>query len=105
MLPSSKVPISLRVDADVLEFFRERGPRYHSRMNAVLRSYMERMDKAMPGQASRDCIACIEADKRAMVAPGACTSYVPLPQQSDVRLYRSNPWHSNQKATTLSHRI
>jgi uncharacterized protein (DUF4415 family) len=41
VLPASKIPISLRVDADVLEFFRETGPRYQSRMNAVLRSYME----------------------------------------------------------------
>jgi uncharacterized protein (DUF4415 family) len=41
-LPAAKVPISLRVDSDVLEFFRESGPRYQSRMNAVLRSYMER---------------------------------------------------------------
>jgi hypothetical protein len=40
--PVAKVPISLRVDSDVLEFFRETGPRYQSRMNAVLRSYMER---------------------------------------------------------------
>ena len=42
VMPAAKVPISLRVDADVLEFFRETGPRYQSRMNAVLRSYMER---------------------------------------------------------------
>jgi uncharacterized protein (DUF4415 family) len=42
VLPATKVPISLRVDADVLEFFRESGPRYQSRMNAVLRSYMDR---------------------------------------------------------------
>lgn len=42
VLPDAKVPISLRVDADVLEWFRESGPRYQSRMNAVLRSYMQR---------------------------------------------------------------
>jgi len=42
VLPSGKVPISLRVDVDVLEFFRESGPKYQSRMNAVLRSFMER---------------------------------------------------------------
>jgi len=42
VVPGPKVPISLRVDADVLAFFRETGPRYQSRMNAVLRSYMER---------------------------------------------------------------
>jgi uncharacterized protein (DUF4415 family) len=39
--PISKEPISLRVDEDVLEWFRKGGPRYQSRMNAVLRSYMK----------------------------------------------------------------
>jgi uncharacterized protein (DUF4415 family) len=35
-----KEPISLRVDADVLDWFKKQGPRYQSRMNAVLRAYM-----------------------------------------------------------------
>jgi len=52
VLPTAKVPISLRVDADVLEFFRETGPRYQSRMNAVLRSYMDRVSERLP-QAKR----------------------------------------------------
>jgi uncharacterized protein (DUF4415 family) len=38
--PAGKQPISLRVDADVLAWFRAQGPRYQSRINAVLRSYM-----------------------------------------------------------------
>ena len=38
--PVPKQPISLRVDADVLDWFRKQGPRYQSRMNAVLRAYM-----------------------------------------------------------------
>ncbi len=38
--PATKLPISLRVDADVLHWFKTQGPRYQSRMNAVLRSYM-----------------------------------------------------------------
>ena len=36
-----KEPISLRVDTDVLAWFRAQGPRYQSRMNAVLRAYMK----------------------------------------------------------------
>jgi uncharacterized protein (DUF4415 family) len=40
--PPAKQPISLRVDADVLEWFKAQGPRYQSRINAVLRSYMSR---------------------------------------------------------------
>ena len=39
--PVIKEPISLRVDADVLTWFRLQGPRYQSRMNAVLRAYMD----------------------------------------------------------------
>lgn len=38
--PAGKQPISLRVDGDVLDWFRAQGPRYQSRMNAVLRAYM-----------------------------------------------------------------
>ena len=38
--PVRKTAISLRVDQDVLEWFKAQGPRYQSRMNAVLRSFM-----------------------------------------------------------------
>ena len=38
--PVAKQPISLRVDLDVLDWFKSQGPRYQSRMNAVLRTYM-----------------------------------------------------------------
>ena len=40
-LPHSKKQITLRIDAEVLEFFKRTGKRYQSRMNAVLRSYVE----------------------------------------------------------------
>lgn len=40
VVPGPKRAISLRVDEDVLEWFKANGPRYQSRMNAVLRSYM-----------------------------------------------------------------
>jgi uncharacterized protein (DUF4415 family) len=40
-----KEAISLRVDQDVLEWFRKRGPRYQTRMNAVLRSYVRSMTR------------------------------------------------------------
>ena len=43
VVPPPKRAISLRVDQDVLDWFRARGPRYQSRMNAVLRAYMSRM--------------------------------------------------------------
>ena len=46
VLPQLKEAISLRVDQDVLRWFRAGGPRYQSRINAVLRSYMTAMKRA-----------------------------------------------------------
>lgn len=39
--PEPKKAISLRVDPDVLEFFKSQGAGYQTRMNAVLRAWME----------------------------------------------------------------
>jgi uncharacterized protein (DUF4415 family) len=36
-----KTLLSLRIDSDVIEWFRKQGPGYQSRMNALLRAYME----------------------------------------------------------------
>jgi uncharacterized protein (DUF4415 family) len=41
--PVAKEAISIRLDSDVVAFFREAGPRYQSRINAVLRSYVDEM--------------------------------------------------------------
>ena len=38
--PRGKAAVSLRLDRDVVAWFRIQGPRYQTRMNAVLRSYM-----------------------------------------------------------------
>ncbi|WP_375554629.1 BrnA antitoxin family protein [Roseovarius mucosus] len=43
--PESKKLISLRIDADIVEFFRNQGKGYQTRMNAVLRAYMEAVAK------------------------------------------------------------
>lgn len=40
-LPKQKPMISIRVDADVLEWFKAQGPGYQTRMNAVLRLYVD----------------------------------------------------------------
>ena len=39
--PSTKTLLSLRVDSDVVEWFRAQGRGYQSRMNALLRAYMD----------------------------------------------------------------
>jgi uncharacterized protein (DUF4415 family) len=48
VLPVEKQAISLRVDRDVLAWFKAQGPRYQSRMNAVLRSYMRELRTRRP---------------------------------------------------------
>ena len=41
VIPQSKHAISLRVDSDVLAWFKSQGKGYQTRINAVLRAYME----------------------------------------------------------------
>ncbi len=43
VMVSPKEAISIRVDSDVLVWFRDIGPGYQTRINAVLRSYMDKM--------------------------------------------------------------
>lgn len=39
-IPEAKKQITLRLDPDVIEFFKAAGPGYQTRMNAVLRQYV-----------------------------------------------------------------
>ena len=39
--PARKTSISLRIDAEVLEWFKAQGAGYQTRINAVLRAYRE----------------------------------------------------------------
>ena len=41
--PVSKQAISIRLDTAVIDWFRATGPRYETRINAVLRSYVEQV--------------------------------------------------------------
>ncbi len=47
VIPEPKKLVSLRLDADVLDFFRGQGKGYQTRMNAVLRSYMDAQKKSV----------------------------------------------------------
>jgi uncharacterized protein (DUF4415 family) len=42
-LPQPKAVFNMRVDSDVLDFFRRQGKGYQTKINAVLRSYVEQM--------------------------------------------------------------
>ena len=39
--PQPKNPVSIRLDADVLDFFKSTGKGYQTRINAVLRHFMQ----------------------------------------------------------------
>ncbi|MCA9903419.1 MAG: BrnA antitoxin family protein [Anaerolineae bacterium] len=41
VLPKHKEAISLRLDEDIIRFFKRTGKGYQTRINAVLRAYME----------------------------------------------------------------
>lgn len=43
--PPSKQLLSLRIDRDIVKWFRDTGKNYQSRMNAVLRSYVQHHKK------------------------------------------------------------
>lgn len=45
VVPTKKKAISIRLDEDVLDFFKREGEGYQRRMNAVLRSYMQQKSK------------------------------------------------------------
>lgn len=36
-MPPGKTPVTLRLDVDILEWFKAQGPRYQTRINAMLR--------------------------------------------------------------------
>ena len=40
-LPARKQAVHMRLDADVLDWFRAHGPGYQTRINAVLRSFVQ----------------------------------------------------------------
>lgn len=45
-LPEAKKQITLRIDEDVIDFFKHAGRRYQTRINAVLRAYVDAHKKA-----------------------------------------------------------
>lgn len=48
VVPAKKQAISIRVDQDVLDFFKQEGAGYQRRINAVLRSYMQQKQAKAP---------------------------------------------------------
>jgi len=46
VIPPKKKAISIRLDEDVLDYFKKEGSGYQRRLNAVLRSYMQQKRKS-----------------------------------------------------------
>lgn len=44
-IPGPKRQLTVRFDADVIDWFKEQGPGYQTRMNAVLRGYVDAQKK------------------------------------------------------------
>ena len=45
VIPAAKTKLTIRIDTDVYQWFNGQGPGYQTRINAVLRSYMEAATK------------------------------------------------------------
>jgi len=44
-MPTSKKLLSLRLDSDIIDWFKGQGPGYQTRMNAVLRAFVKRAER------------------------------------------------------------
>jgi uncharacterized protein (DUF4415 family) len=53
VIPPKKKAISIRVDEDVLDYFKHEGAGYQRRINSVLRSYVEQKRKPPAGKKKR----------------------------------------------------
>lgn len=49
VMPRPKVPVSIRLDADLVEFFRKQGRGWQTKVNAVLRAYANARRGDKPG--------------------------------------------------------
>jgi uncharacterized DUF497 family protein len=64
-----KQQVTLRLDARVLEFFRAQGPRYQTRINAVLRTYVAAHSQRGVSHKSRKTPGKAQVDRRRSTTP------------------------------------
>ena len=63
-LPQPKAVLNMRVDRDVLEFFRRQGKGYQTKINAVLRSYVEQASGKAQSAATKSVTTPDRATRR-----------------------------------------
>ena len=49
-MPEPKTVLNMRIDRRVLDYFRSAGPGYQTRINAVLRSFVEAQERGRPAR-------------------------------------------------------
>lgn len=53
VFPESKERLTVRFDRDIVAYFRRAGPGYQTRMNAVLRAYVDAHKRGEPREKTR----------------------------------------------------
>jgi uncharacterized protein (DUF4415 family) len=65
LMPEPKKSVSLRIDKDVLDWYKHQGPGYQTRINAVLRMYMRAQNKPITKMSSRKTSTLRKSVKKA----------------------------------------
>ena len=80
VMPERKVPVSMRIDREVLDWFKRAGRGYLSRMHAVLRAYVSAHSQARPRKAS-----AVSKSRNQRKSGGAKSKTVNRPRGKGVR--------------------
>ncbi len=54
VIPGGKTRMTVRFDTEVVDWFKSTGPKYQTRMNIVLRQFMEKQNTKMPFSAKQE---------------------------------------------------
>ena len=54
VIPGGKTRMTVRFDTDLVDWFKSKGPKYQTRMNIVLRQFMEKQNAKIPFSAKED---------------------------------------------------
>lgn len=87
-LPPRKIPVSIRLDEDVIGWFREQGSRYQTRMNAVLRAYVESQTSGSRSRAQALARYQEEWLEKVKAAEEKCAQLEQLRHEGDPEFFR-----------------
>jgi uncharacterized protein (DUF4415 family) len=108
VLPPGKESVTLRVDQDVLNWFRKQGKGYQTRMNAILRAYKETHDESARrtnmdvDQVREAIIEMIREDLAQGVPPRKTDVMIPELRRQGLHV-PSKPWVQGVRLTVISY--